>query len=185
MLDNDQSLVRQAQQDPLAFGKLYDLYVDRIYHYAFRQTGDETLAYEVTAVTFEKALIHIQQYEPRGVSFLAWLYRIARNEAITQHRKRKWLAPWRIIGQTEERATETAVLRQQEYHQLHQALARLSAKDREIIHLRYFELLTSEEVAAVLNCSTANVYVRLHRALKKLSGQMQKMDRIREVSYER
>jgi RNA polymerase sigma-70 factor, ECF subfamily len=145
---------------------------------------DEALAQEVTAVTFEKALHHIHQYEPRGVSFLAWLYRIARNEAISLHRKRKWLLPWRIIGQTEKRATETAVQRQQEFHQLHQALTRLSAKDREIIQLRYFEELTSEEVAAVLDCSVDNVYVRLHRALKKLASQLQTMELIREVSYE-
>jgi len=185
MLDNDQSLVLQAQQDSQAFGKLYDLYVDRLFRYAYRQMQNEALAQEVTAVTFEKAFHHIHQYEPRGVSFLAWLYRIARNEAISLHRKRQWLAPWRIIGQTEKRATETAVLRRQEYRQLHQALAQLSAKDREIIHLRYFEELTSEEVAAVLDCSLDNVYVRLHRALKKLEGQLQTIDLIREVSYER
>lgn len=185
MLDNDQSLVLQAQHDLQAFGRLYDLYVDRLFRYAYRQMGDEALAQEVTAVAFEKALHHIQEYEPRGVSFLAWLYRIARNEAISLHRKRKWLAPWRIIGQTEPRVTETAVQRQQEFHQLHQALARLSAKDREIIQLRYFEELASEEVAAVLDCSVDNVYVRLHRALKKLEGQLQTIDLIREVSYER
>ena len=185
MLDNDQSLVLQARQDLQAFGRLYDLYVDRLFRYAYRQMQDEALAQEVTAVTFEKALRHIRDYEPRGVSFLAWLYRIARNEAISLHRKRKWLAPWHIIGQTEKRVTETAVQRQQEFHQLHQALTRISAKDREIIQLRYFEELTSDEVAAVLDCSVDNVYVRLHRALKKLEGQLQTMDLIREVSYER
>ncbi|MEJ2746524.1 MAG: hypothetical protein P8183_01190 [Anaerolineae bacterium] len=44
MLDNDQSLVLQAQQDSQAFGRLYDLYVDRLFRYAYRQMLDEALA---------------------------------------------------------------------------------------------------------------------------------------------
>ncbi len=183
MLDNDKTLIEQAKTDPVAFGKLYDLYVDRIFRYAYRQTQADALAQDVTAVTFEKALRHIQRYEWQGKSVLAWLYRIARNEAISQQRKRKWLTPWRGVGQTEPRYTETAVLYNQRRQQIHSALARLSAKDREIIQLRYFEELRSEEVAEVLNCSTDNVYVRLHRALKRLQAELETMGFAGEVNY--
>jgi RNA polymerase sigma-70 factor (ECF subfamily) len=181
MLDNDQTLIEQAKIDPQAFARLYDQYVDRIFRYAFRQTGDEALAQDVTAVTFERALRHIQRYEWRGQSVLAWLYRIARNEAINQQRKRKWLLPWRVMGQTEARSTETAVLYHQRHQALHHALAQLPQKDREIIALRFFEELSSEEVAEVLACSTNAVYVRLHRALKRLQIQLTVAG---EVSYE-
>ncbi|GIK55769.1 MAG: hypothetical protein HND44_03030 [Chloroflexi bacterium] len=71
MLDNDQTLIEQAKHDPQAFARLYDRYVDRIYRYAYRQTGDEALAQDVTAVTFERALRHIQRYQWRGQSVLA------------------------------------------------------------------------------------------------------------------
>lgn len=183
MLDNDQSLITQAQSDPQAFGLLYDRYVDRIYRYAVRYTQDEALAQDVTAVTFEKALRHLPEFEWQGKSFVAWLYRIARNEAVSQLRKRKWLTPWRHSGKTEARVTETAVAHQQRRQTLHTALARLAAQDREVIQLRYFEELSSEEVADVLGCSTNAVYVRLHRALKKLQHQVEALDSTREVNY--
>lgn len=71
MLDNDKTLVEQAKTNPQAFARLYDQHVDRIFRYAFRQTGDEALAQDVTAVTFEKAMRHIWHYEWRGQSVLA------------------------------------------------------------------------------------------------------------------
>jgi RNA polymerase sigma factor (sigma-70 family) len=80
------------------------------------------------------------------------------------------------FGQTEGRGTETAVAQREQYSQLRQALHQLSAKDRDIIYLRYFEELASEEVAEILECSTQNVYLRLHRALKRLQQQLEKTE---------
>jgi RNA polymerase sigma-70 factor (ECF subfamily) len=53
---NEPSLIVQAQRDPQAFAQLYDRYVDRIFAYTFRQTGDEALAQDVNSATFEKAV---------------------------------------------------------------------------------------------------------------------------------
>lgn len=184
MLDNDEHLIAQARINPNAFGKIYDQHVDRIYRYTYRLLLDEAWAQDITAVTFEKALRHIQSYEWQGKSVLAWLYRIARNEAISQQRKRKWLTPWKRTITTEMRFTETAVLQDQRRQEIHQALQQLSAKEREVIQLRYFEALTGEEVAEVLDCSTNNAYVRLHRALKKLQIELEAMGVTGEISYE-
>jgi len=185
---NDKALVAQAQTDPQAFAVLYDRYVDRIYAYAYRQVQDAALAQDVTAVTFEKALRHIRKYRWQGKSFCAWLYRIARNEAMTHHRQQRRLLSWQsgethANGKNHAREVETAVLHNQHRQQLHLALAQLSAKDRETLALRFFEGLTSDEVAEVLNCSPNNVYVRLHRALKRLQKQLEKMDPQEEVRY--
>jgi RNA polymerase sigma-70 factor (ECF subfamily) len=59
-IDMDEaSLVERARHDPAAFGALYDCYIERIYAYAARETGDTALAEDVTAATFEKALRQI------------------------------------------------------------------------------------------------------------------------------
>ena len=184
MLDNDELLLEQARSNPQAFGKIYDQYVDRIYRYTYRLLMDEAWAQDVTAVTFEKALRHIQSYTWQGKSVLAWLYRIARNEAISQQRKRKWLTPWKRHISTELRFTETAVLQDQRRQEIQIALLQLPTKDQEIIHLRYFEELSGEEVAEVLGCSPNNAYVRLHRALKKLQTELETMGVAGEISYE-
>lgn len=172
MLDNEQILIEEAQTNPQAFAALYDHYVTRIFKYVQRQVPDEATAQDLTATTFEKALRHIRRYQVQGSSFGAWLYRIAHNELMSYYRRQKFLSPLKWLGKTEGRKPETAVAQREEHSQLHQALAQLSANDRDIIHLRYFEELNSEEVAEILDCSTQNVYVRLHRALQRLQQQL-------------
>jgi RNA polymerase sigma-70 factor (ECF subfamily) len=134
---------------------------------------DDAAAQDVTAVTFEKALRHIRRYEWQNKSFAAWLYRIARNEAISRLRRQKWLSPRQWFGSTELRVTETAVQTRQTNQAIHQALARLRPKDRDIIVLRYLDELSSEDVAEILACSTDIVYVRLHRALARLRVELE------------
>ena len=48
------------------------------------------------------------------------------------------------------------------------ALARLEAPDREVLLLRYFEQLSTQETAAVLGLSDSGVKSRLMRALVRL-----------------
>ncbi|MEW5717846.1 MAG: sigma-70 family RNA polymerase sigma factor, partial [Chloroflexota bacterium] len=49
-------------------------------------------------------------------------------------------------------------------------LQKLNAAEREIIRLVYFEELDGETIASLLNLTKNNVYVRTHRALKKLEA---------------
>ncbi|MCB8972425.1 MAG: sigma-70 family RNA polymerase sigma factor [Ardenticatenaceae bacterium] len=173
MLDNEHLLIEQARQDPAAFGALYDHYVDRIFAYTARLMQDDAAAQDVTAVTFEKALKQIRQYQWQAHGFGPWLYRIARNEALSRLRRQKWLSPQSWFGATEMRVTETAVQTRQTRQSIHHALARLRPQDRDIIVLRYLEELPSEAVAEILACSTSNVYVRLHRALERLRTELE------------
>jgi RNA polymerase sigma-70 factor, ECF subfamily len=168
----ERDLVEQARRDRQAFGVLYDRYVDQIYTFAYRQTNDDALAKDITAITFEKALRHLNRYQWQGTAFIAWLYRIARNEIIQHHRRQRWLAPlrgWLISASNVEKTAQSH--EQQDAVQV--ALQRLPDRDREVIILRFFEDLTSAEVAEVLGCSTTNVYVKLHRALTRLRRELE------------
>jgi RNA polymerase sigma-70 factor (ECF subfamily) len=166
-MKDEAHLVQQAKQDPTAFGQLYDRYVDRIYAYAQRETGDTATAQDVVSATFEKALQNLPQYEWRGTSFGAWLYKIARNEIRMQYRRQKWFAPLldRFFSDVN---VEHAVQQQEQEDSVLHALKRLSARDQEVLRLHFFEELSHAEISEVLNCSTRNVAVRLHRALKRL-----------------
>lgn len=183
---DEQKLIAQAQTDRQAFAHLYDHYVARIYAYAYRQTQDVATAQDITAVTFEKALRHLDQFEWQGKSVAAWLYRIAHNEAMQHHRRQRWLRPLQWLTSAAagtNRQPETAVLHHEHHTLLHQALQTLPPRDKAILTLRFFEELTTAEIAEILNCSPNNVYVRLHRALKRLRQQMAKLDPAQEVDY--
>ena len=174
---DDSELVERAKRDPLAFGALYDRYVDCIYGYALRETGHAAAAQDVTSATFERALRHIGRFRPGANGIAPWLYRIARNEIIQQYRRDKRLRPLdgdRVAagekpGQAR-RPIELAVMSGERERDLYTALTQLSAADRDVLTLRFLEQLPTESVAQILECSRDNVYVRLHRALGRLRG---------------
>src|SRR5262245_64332091 len=86
---NEEQLVNQAKTDPEAFGKLYELYVERIYNYVYYRIGNHHDAEDLTAKVFHRALNHIPNYNNKGVPFAAWLYRIAHNLIANWHRDHK------------------------------------------------------------------------------------------------
>ncbi|MDJ0840575.1 MAG: sigma-70 family RNA polymerase sigma factor [Acidobacteriota bacterium] len=63
---------------------------------------------------------------------------------------------------------EFRLARKQRADRLRSMLRRLSPKDARIFALRYFEDLTYDQIAEVLQISESSVGVRLHRARKKL-----------------
>jgi len=171
-LSDDESLATAARGDPQAFGVLYDRYVKRIYAYALRRTGNPEAAEEVTSATFEKALRHLRQKGWKSGSFLAWLYRIARNEAVHLYRKgRRQVA---LQEQADgEQDHETILEIDQEKRLLRKAFTRLPANDQEVLNLRFFEGLSSAEAAEVLGWSLPNLYLHVHRALKRLRMELE------------
>lgn len=159
-------LVLLAQHDPQAFGTLYDRYVDRIYGFVLRRSSNAVVAADVTAQTFEQALRHIRRFRWRGVSFGAWLYRIARNELAQHERRERWLRPFRW---DDDLARSDREIHQIEQHdEVAQVLQQLSRTDQDILTLRFWEDLSYAEISEILNCSVDNAYLRVHRALQRL-----------------
>lgn len=168
--DREQALVEQAATEPSAFAELYNCYVDRIYAFVYRRVENEMLAQDITSTTFEKALRALPTYRSKGGGFCAWLYTIARNEVIAHQRRRRFTFLLRP-DQPGALKLDWLVERDEELTTLRVAFGRLSNDDQELLTLRFFEELSSAEVAEVLGCKTANVYVRLHRALKRLAAE--------------
>src|SRR5262245_19160411 len=81
--------IRAAQADPQRFAPLYLAYFNTIFRFIHRRTSARELTADITQQTFLKALVALPRYEPRGLPFRAWLYRIALNELRMHWRKRK------------------------------------------------------------------------------------------------
>jgi RNA polymerase sigma-70 factor (ECF subfamily) len=164
---DQQSLIEQASHDPQAFAALYDRYVEQIFLYALRRTGERVLAEDVTSATFEKALRHLQSHGWKGKNYKSWLYMIASQQIIEHHRRNE-----RYIALPADMAATIDVegLAQDtlQWEQILQTMGKLSQKDQEIISLRLIERLSNTETAEFLRCSPQNVSVRLYRALGRL-----------------
>ena len=84
---DDGSLVDVAKQgDRVAFEILVERYERKLFFRALRVTGNREDAEDVVQQSFQKAFVHLKDFEGRS-SFATWLTRIALNEALMLRRK--------------------------------------------------------------------------------------------------
>jgi RNA polymerase sigma-70 factor (ECF subfamily) len=165
---DEQALLECAKSSPAGFARLFDTYFDRIYAYAFRRAGSPSAAEDIASAVFEDAFRGIKRVTWQGKPIGAWLYRIASRRVVDYQRRSQDQVGSRDgdLGGAED--PQGVVERNERISAVRAGIDRLAPRDREIIRLAFFDELEPIEIAAVLNCTINNTYVRLHRALKHL-----------------
>ena len=159
----------QASSVPLDFEALYRSARDDVFAYVVTFLSDRSAAEDVTALAFERAYRKQRSFDDSRGSQRAWLFGIARNAALDELRRRKRQAtlaadPEDVRGGTVEDQADRLLQRAA----VRAALARLSARDRELIALKFHAGLENAELAAVVGVSPSNAGTLLHRAMTKL-----------------
>ncbi len=172
-LADERALLARAQSSAAGFGELFDAYYDRIYAYAYRRVGSREAAEDIAASVFEDALRGIKRVRWQGKPVIAWLYRVAARRVVDHYRRARQDAPLESVtlrAAAPRGDLYAGVERAEEFAAVQRGLAKLSERDREVIRLVYFDEFSAPEIAAVLECTVNNMYVRLHRATMKLKG---------------
>ena len=86
--DRLSDLITAARQDPAAFGKLYDRYVQPLYRYLYSRLGSVHEAEDITSQTFMAAYEALPKYREQG-QFAAWLFQIARSKMNDHFRRNR------------------------------------------------------------------------------------------------
>jgi RNA polymerase sigma factor (sigma-70 family) len=150
----------------------------RVVAYALRRMPDLAAAEDVASETF---LIAWRRFSDAPPDALPWLLAIARNVIFNQSRsdrRRQQLvvrvATDRTLADelpgasgTDDPAVRGATVRA--------AVARLGARDREILLLTSWDGLTSAQAAKALGCSRGTFAVRLHRARIRLARELDEL----------
>ena len=117
-----------------------------------------------------KVLRNLHRYD-RQRSFSTWVFGIARNTCIDEHRRRKR----RSYDEPNDRDLVDAgptplqtLNRRQQADQLHHALDQLPQMYREVLVLYHFEHLKYAEIAETLDIPIGTVTNRIFRARRKL-----------------
>jgi RNA polymerase sigma-70 factor (ECF subfamily) len=178
----ERSLVERVPVDPAAFAELYDFYLPRIYRFLIRRVGERSVAEDLTAMTFERALGALRGGGFRNDAFGGWLYRVASNALIDHSRRARRFVPLRVrasdvdgddaaFDTVDERAVASfaAALDRDE---IRRALEDLPPAHRRAIVLRYLDGLEGDELAGALGCSRGTAAVRVHRALRALRASL-------------
>ncbi len=169
---DENKLVEQAKIDPEAFGKLYELHVEKIYNYIYYRLGNREEAEDLTAKVFYRALNHIPHYKNKGIPFAAWLYRIAHNLVANWYRDQKRRPvvaleslslrgnkrenPHRVAEQTNEREILLAAIQQ------------LPRQRQELLTLKLIESMSNAEIGQIMGRSEGAIKSLYHRTLVSL-----------------
>lgn len=190
---DERELVEQARTDPNAFAELYRRHLHRIHAYAYRRSGSQEIAEDVTAATFERALRYLDSFQWRPGGFAPWLYRIAANELADHYRGeyrgrsdraqaaiRALHAPLSLEDEEIERVTERL---DDPVGEVLEAMGRLNPRYQRALSLRFLSDLSLEEAAAAMECSKSAMSVIVHRALAALRKSMRQRSRSGAVPW--
>ena len=175
-LTQEVALVARAQAEPNAFAAIYDHYYPRVYTYVRYRVGDKDSADDVTAQVFERVLLKIGLYDPEHAPFAAWLFALARNvvnDYLRSRRRHPWL-PLDALFQhaANEPPPEAVAVQDERQAELLAAVAKLDAREREIIALKFAGGLTNRRIAELIGLGEKNVSVILYRAVRRLRDQL-------------
>lgn len=165
----DEELVaRVVARDPLAERAMYDTHVDRVYRLAYRLTGDDELARDVTQETFVRAFDRIATF--RGDSALGtWLHRIAISVGLNQMRRvKRDRNRETVLDERNEPAVERRTAEPDLKERLARAIGQLPVGYRTVFLLHDVEQFTHEEIGAALGIEPGTLKAQLFRARHKL-----------------
>ena len=174
--DEAELVQRAVDHDPEAFGRLYDIHVDRVYRHIYYRVGNEQDAEDLTQQVFLKAWQAIARYKRMASPFIAWLMTISHNLVVDFYRTRKDKAylEAEILADGPASNPEQAAERSLEQQRLRRAILKLGSDEQQVVILRFMEGFQFSEIASVLNKKEGNVRVILHRALVKLRSILEK-----------
>ena len=153
---------------------IYRSQMPRIYNFLRYRLHDETVAEDLTAVTFEKAWRYKHTYQPHQAAFTTWLFTIARNSATDYLRRQRTDEPLLETAVAPIPTPEESISKQQDLALLRQLVASLPDREQEILALKYGAGLSNREIARQMGLTAVNVGIILYRTLRKLRPQLEK-----------
>ena len=173
------TLLREGQADEAMAG-LQTRYGQRIFHFVHGMLRDTHLAQDVTQEVMEKVFLKHDLYRP-GTNFRAWLFEVARTQALSALRARTRLPrPVSSLATDEEQRDILDLLpddqvnrplEEQEFMDAFgQAVEELPEHYQTVFELCVRQGKPYQEAAEILGIPTGTVAIRIMRARKRLFG---------------
>jgi uncharacterized protein (TIGR03435 family) len=158
----------QSASEP-AFAALVERHLPVVYSVAWRQTADAQQAQDITQAVFI-ILARRAATLKRRVVLSGWLYQTARLTAANWQRAQasRLRREQQAFMQSQLTSNEADTVWGELSPQLEPAMARLAARDRDALVLRYFQNRSMADVGAALGWSENTAQKRVGRALEKL-----------------
>jgi RNA polymerase sigma-70 factor (ECF subfamily) len=165
-------VLRCQAGDEAAFAELVGRYAPRLHYYLRKLLRDAGGAEDA----LQDVWLDVYRRVPRladPAAFPAWLYRVARDRAFRELRRRR-PRPLPLEAAGPVAADDDAELTAADAEWVHAALDRLGPEHREVLLLRFMEDMSYEDIAQVTGCPLGTVRSRLHHAKRALRGAIER-----------
>ena len=150
----------RCQCPPAELEQVMERYGNTVYRLAYSQTRSKTDAEDIYQDVFLRYFRKRPEFDSEEHR-KAWLLRVTLNQTRSLFRS----AWFRHTVPLDERVAFS----EPEERKLDEALARLSGKDREVLHLYYYEELSVREIGELLGRKESTVRTQLTRARRRLA----------------
>jgi len=166
-----------------AFDEIVYLHREQVFSIPWNLTHDMEDALDITQEVFLRAYRALRSFRGNA-RFSTWLHRIALNTAMDYLRRESRLWHRRVTSTDPERADDavfdhleqgkvsaeqaTILQRKERQKRVLVAINQLSARQKQVVLLRYYHDLTLPEIAQVMKCSEGTVKRHLFRAQIRL-----------------
>lgn len=177
----DAELVLAARTDPAAFKQLYERYAIWVRAWFQRETGDEAASLDLTAETFAQAWRGRGRFRDLADGSAApWLFGIGRNllRQYFKHDRIETAARRRLglplhASADEYELVDDRLAAHALRGRLGQAVSALPGEQQDALQLRVVQQLDYDEVAGRLGCTQNAARLRVSRALRRLSVELE------------
>ena len=178
--EDDELVARVRAGETRHFAELVTRYQDPVYAMCLRFLGDRTEAEDVAQEVFLRVHRGLSSFKGEA-RFSTWLYRITWNlcaDWLRRNRKpARSISSIEAVGDLSDGRVdlEKGVLDAEEQGMVRQALEELDEIYRSVIILLYYQKLSYEQIAAVLDVPVKTVETRLYRARRLLRARLERL----------
>jgi RNA polymerase sigma-70 factor (ECF subfamily) len=180
-LNTEKKQIELAKRDINEFAPIYEKYYADVFRFVYSRMDSKENTSDICSSVFVKAMKNLQKFEYRNSPILAWLLRIAANEVKQFYRKKKIIEKY-FIDQKNLNSLNYEINENDEKSKLLiESLEYLPHQDYELIHMKYFENKSFQEISIILNKSEQSLRVKAHRLKKTLKEIIIKISKSKEV----
>ncbi len=176
-VDEGEIIARVLSGDREAFADLVDAYKGPVFRLAFRMTGNDRDADDLTQEIFLRAFQSLGRFRP-GERFFPWLYTLGLN-VLRNHLRKERAVPegGSEVGTPEAEdprgGPADEALRRERSRRIQGYLMRLSPAVRETLVLRFYEGMRFEDIAGLTGDSVGGAKMKAYRGLEKIRAMME------------
>ena len=167
-LSNSLKKAQKGSRD--AFGDIYEHYKEKLYRFIYFRVGHKELAEDILSDTFVKAWQKVADINSPN-ALTVWIYQVAKNNVIDYYRLKRpaTIAVEEVVDlPADDVSPVDSANISVEQRLLVELMERIPDEQKQVIKYKFFEGMTNQEIASVMDKSEGAIRVIQHRAINKL-----------------